>query len=107
MAAEWQCIANNEQTGVSTWILDDGEDVHIQTRQDVSKLLDENTAIRNVTESGWKGDGMHSVARVPLAMLHDNLAGIGQAVREQDDAYIAKVLNDGDYSKLRTKEGNI
>jgi hypothetical protein len=102
---EWVCWANNPESGVSTWVLDDGEDLHIQTRQDVTALLDENTAQRNIAQSGWKGDGMHSVARVPLSMLHDPNGQFLPAMQEGDDRHIAKLLNDSDYGALRTKDG--
>lgn len=107
MLNEWRCIANNPQSGVSTWIFDDGEDVHIQTRQDVSALLDENTAIRNITQSGWRGDSLHSVARIPLSMLHDPLSSLGDAVRAGDEPWLKRFLNDSNHSKLRTKEGSL
>ncbi len=105
--SEWRCIANNPASGVSTWAMDDGEHLHIQTRQDVSALLDENKAIKNLAQPGWKGDSLHSVARVPLSMLHDNNSSFGRAVLEGDDAYVTKVLNDGDFANLRTKEGRL
>lgn len=104
---EWVCIAENSQSGVSTWIMDDGEHLHLEERQDIGALLDENRAIRNVTSSGWGGDGMHSVARVPLAMAHDANGLIGGAMKAGDHDFLKKKLNDSDFEYLRTKDGNL
>ena len=107
MSGDWHCIGSNPASGVSTWIQADGDSVNIQTRQDVSALLDENTAIRNVTAQGWKGDGLHSIARIPLSMLHDVKSPLGEAVKEGDDTYVARFLNNSDFARLRTKEGRV
>lgn len=101
----WLLLAENKQSGVSTWAKYEGDDVIIQERQDVDALLDDITAQRNVAEDGWKGDGLHSVARIPLAMLHDTQDGIGRAIKAGDDDYVTKFLNDSNFGKLRTKEG--
>lgn len=104
---EWVKIAENPQSGVSTWAMSEGEDIHIQERQDLSVLLDENKALMNMSNKTWKGDKLHSVARIPLVMLHDKNSGIGEAMREGDETYIKKVLNDGDNVNLRTKGGTL
>ena len=104
----WRCVAHNPSTGVSTWIIPDGdEDVLIQERQDISALLDENTAQRNIASDNWKGDGLHSVARIPLIMAHEKDGFVHGALKAGDGDALAKFLNDGDYAKLRTKEGQL
>lgn len=101
---EWIKIDENPQSGVSTWILDDGEEVTVQTRQDMGALLDQNRAERNMKADGWQGD-WHSVARIPLAMLHDT--AMGDALRAGDDKWINGKLNDSEFANLRTKEGKL
>lgn len=106
----WQCLAYNPVSGVSTWITqdpDDPEGAIIEERQNVKALLDKNKAQRNMASDNWKGDGLHSVAKIPLVMMHDKNLGIQEAAIEGDDKYIADVLNDSDYQNLRTKEGNL
>jgi hypothetical protein len=108
--SDWVCVASNPVSGVSTWIKPDPDTpdgVLIQERQDVSALLDANKAQKNVASSNWKGDGLHSVARIPLAMLHAKDSYIGDAIREQDDKAVSRFLNDSDNEYLRTKGGNI
>lgn len=102
----WTQVEYNPLSGVSTWIKIEGEVTLVQERQDVDKLLDENTAQRNIAQAGWKGD-YHSVARIPLAMLHAKGGYLGDAMREGDDRAVSRFLNDSDNSKLRTKEGNL
>lgn len=104
---DWCCLAYNPQSGVSTWAMPDGDGVLIQERQEVSALLDENKAIRNVASETWKGDGLHSVARIPLAMAHDTNSLLGGAIKAGDTPVVNSVLNDGDFQKLRTKEGSL
>lgn len=102
----WTRVEYNPVSGVSTWIKVEGDKTLVQERQDVSKLLDENMAQRNIASGGWAGD-YHSVARIPLAMLHAKGGYIGDAVREGDDKAVARFLNDSDNGKLRTKEGRL
>lgn len=104
----WQCIAYNPLSGVSTWITQDPNDPEgalIQERQNIKALLDKNTAQRNIASDNWQGEGLHSVAKIPLVMMHDKQFGVQEAAIEGDDKYIADLLNDSDYYKLRTKEG--
>lgn len=104
----WTCVAYNPISGVSTWLKPDGdEDLLVQERQDIRALLDENQALRSIAAPDWKGDGLHSVARIPLAMLHDDQSLLGGAVMANDDKVVARLLNDSDYRKLRTKDGRI
>ena len=107
MANEWTCIAHNPQSGVSTWVTWDDEGVVIEERQDVAALLDENKALASMASDGWKGDGLHSVARAPLAMVHDDKHYLGGAMKAGDDKAVAKFLNDSENRHLRTKGGTL
>lgn len=107
----WYCIACNSVSGVSTWVTQDPDggpdDAIIQERQDIRAILDKNKAQRNMAKTGWAGEGLHSVAKVPLVMMHDKSFGIQEAAIDGDDKYIASVLNNSDYQGLRTKEGKL
>ncbi len=107
-SAGWQCVGFNPQSQVSTWIKPDGdEDMLIEERQEIGAILDHNTAARNVAEAGWKGDGLHRVAAIPMAMAHERDSFLHGALQAQDAKALAGVLNDSDFAKLRTKEGAI
>ncbi len=100
----WQCVASNPVSGVSTWVKEEDDGLLVQTRQDVSALLDKNMAQRNVAANHWRGD-YHCIAALPLEMMHST--DLGRAIQEGDDSYVDRFLNDGDNSKLRTKEGRV
>lgn len=102
----WRCIASNPQTGVSTWVKEEEDGVLVQTRQDVSALLDANRAEANVASSGWAGD-YHRIARIPVAMMHDKNQYIADAIRADDDNAVRRFLNDSDNQRLRTKGGRV
>lgn len=104
--SDWRCIAHNPASGVSTWVKEEPDGLLVQERQDISVLLDQNRAERNIASSGWKGD-YHSIARIPLAMMHEKGSALAQAVAEQDSAWVSRFLNDSDNSNLRTKEGRV
>lgn len=104
----WECVASNPETGVSTWmVFDDDGDIILQTRQEVSGLLDENRALANMASDNWAGEGMYSVARIPTEMAYDPNHILGGAMLANDDRVVRRVLNDSDYSKLRTKGGRL
>lgn len=104
---DWRCIASNPVSGVSTWIKEEADGVLVQNRQDISALLDQNKAEANIAQKGWKGDGLHSVARLPISMIHDRKSYIGQAIAESDSKAVSRFLNNSDNRSFRTKEGNI
>jgi hypothetical protein len=47
---------------------------------------------------------MYRVSTMPIH-LHERL--LGEAIRQDDQKYISKVLNDPDWSKFRTKAGRV
>lgn len=102
----WTRVEYNPLSGVSTWIKVEGEVTLVQERQDIDKLLDENAAQRNIAQAGWQGD-YHSVARIPVALLHSKDFYLGDAMRAGDEKAVSKFLNDGDNAKFRTKHGVI
>ncbi len=102
-------LSHNEAAGIKTWIVEDPDDpdgAFIQTEQDVSTLLDENQVQRNLAQDHWKGD-WHSVARVPASLAYGEGEYIHDALKEQDTPAVKKFLSDRDFSKLRTKTGNL
>ncbi len=105
-AQGFECVHRDPDTGVSTWIKPDGDGMIVQTRQDVSAILDANMAERNMARPGWKGD-YHRVASIPSVLAYEPGNPLFEAMQAQDTKFVKKVLNDGDFSKLRTKDGNL
>jgi hypothetical protein len=85
----------------------DGEKIAIETRQDVSRALDDNLRQRNAFE-GYRDRGshhMHHVAHIPNVVI-DQWMAEGLDVFNPDHAErVWKRLNDSDWRKLRTTEG--
>ncbi len=86
------------------WYCDLDEDTTITCTQYLSQpILDENQRTINDNAGKRFGDGK-VVARIPMPLYFEKLA---EARREGDEKYIKKVLNDRDYSRLRTFPGTI
>lgn len=101
---DWYLISHDPQLKRTTWQRDNGDGTSTQrTDYEVQPTIDQNTAQRNIAQSGWKGD-YHHVASVPLNVFYDQLA---EAARHHDDKYVSKWLNDRDNSAWRTKSGNV
>jgi acyl carrier protein phosphodiesterase len=82
----------------------DGEKDIFRVDQNVTSLVSENTAVRNVAEKAWRGD-WHRVASIPLNIAHDyNLV---RAHSEGDDTFVKRFLNDSGNRAWRTKSGNL
>lgn len=79
----------------------------IETRQDISDLIELNKAVVNDND-GWKGD-LHHVAHIPLVVLAD-LAKQGIVTtggQILDDARFRRWLNDRDNQVFRVKRGRV
>lgn len=93
--------------GMQEWVkTEDGKTV-LKKTADVGKELDLNAADRNSAQSGWKGD-MHKVASIPLIVVEQWWKELGSdPFAKQNRKWLIARLNSGDWSKLRTKEGNL
>ena len=72
--------------------------------QEIDPILKQNALTRSVNQGQKWGDYKPS-ASIPLT-LYEKL-GMGDAIKSRDRRYLSKILNDGDYSKLRTSEGKV
>ncbi len=102
----------DEWTGVTEYFDKIDGKVIIKRTQDVENTLDHNQ-IDRIDNTGWKGD-MHKVASVPVIvadMWREELKKQGCSnpnpfCNENRPFLIAK-LNNGDWYKLRTKDGTL
>jgi len=90
---------------------DDGRDVLVQhTQQDVEDILRRNRALYNAerrTTALRPGDEWRHVASIPLVVV-ESWAKDGAKLWESNDwRIIRRLLNDGDWSGLRTAPGRI
>lgn len=95
--------------GVATYHRFDGDNnkTIIETVQDVEPILNINAKTLSNSDPSWKGD-MHHVASIPLVIWEQWWRELGGDpwAKEHRPWLIAK-LNNKDWCKLRTKEGNL
>ncbi len=98
-------------TGTETWFHADGEgNVTIETRQDISALLEANKRLRNEFD-GYKDKGdqhFHLYASIPPVVIEmwRNQYGVDVYNPAHADG-VKKLLNDPDWRALRTTEGTV
>ena len=79
----------------------------IQTSQDVKPILDRNDALRNNGSGNWKGD-MHHIASIPMVVVQQWWKELGgDPFSKKNRPFLIKKLNDRDWYRLKTKEGNL
>lgn len=104
---DWELIEWDAATGRSVWrTYDERGNVVLRTDTPVAATIDNNTAVRNATPDGWKGD-YHRIASVPMQLLYDDNLGLNKAVLQGDDKYVSRWLNDADNRAWRTKDGRV
>jgi hypothetical protein len=102
--ASWRLLDFDPATGKTAWMkIEDDGTLKVRTVMPVDDLLDENAALRQHDSGNWAGD-MHLVSRVPMHIWQRELA---EAVKQDDQKYVSKWLNDSDHVKFRTKGGRV
>lgn len=89
--------------GSVTWMMETEDQFVTCTQTLVNPILDANQEEANNNLGKRWGDGKVA-ARIPLGLYFDKIA---PAKKAGDDAYIKRILNDSDYSKLRTFGGRV
>jgi hypothetical protein len=72
--------------------------------QDVTAIFEANAEAEKATHGQRFGD-YNRAASVPLTLMEKT--GLDQAIDGRDDRYVSKILNDSDFSKLRTSRGRV
>lgn len=102
-------LLNKSWRGHETWFHSDGDKVSIETRQDVTPILELNKKLRN--EFGGynrKGVEWYQYASIPQVIIEKWRNELGVDVFDPDHApAVRKLLNDPDWRYLRTTEGAI
>jgi len=106
--SSWRLLDFDPVTGKTDWMKLEGDvlghhKLHIKTFMPADELLALAAAERQMDTGNWQGS-MYRVSTMPIH-LHERL--LGEAIRQDDQRYISKVLNDPDWSKFRTKAGRV
>jgi hypothetical protein len=83
---------------------DQGHPRGAHVEQEVDPILEQNAITRSFNDGRKWGD-YKPAASIPLTLFEK--LGMQDAISSRDRRYISKVLNDGDYSKLRTSDGKV
>src|SRR3546814_20905436 len=101
-------LLSKNRFGVETWMHHDGETIAIETKQDVSRVLDLNKKIRNEFQ-GYKDKGehhFHLYDRIPNVVITKCLNEPGIACYDPDPSYPAATpLYSNESQSLRQTEG--
>tara|TARA_R100001086_G_scaffold234338_1_gene156558 strand:+ start:76 stop:390 length:315 start_codon:yes stop_codon:yes gene_type:complete len=97
----------DQATGITQWFHYDDTtgDIGLQTRQDVTAVIEGTKGSFNQTDERkrWKGD-VHKVASIPMVIYHE-LAKISNNFKDQ--RAVRKWLNDKDNRVFRTRPGRV
>jgi len=105
----WELFDWDPYTGRTVWHYFDGQTDHFRVDYPVDSLLKQNEIERNESERGWKGD-WHKVASVPAPLffgMGESGDGLLKALKNGDDKWVRRWLNDSDNRAWRTKEGQL
>ena len=106
----WRLVDYDPVSEISEWYLYDDTNpqkpkIHMRTIQhNVDAMLDANQSEFNAQLGARWGDGK-KVATIPTNVAA--ALGLDDALAAGDRSFIRKVLNNSDYSKLRTFKGNL
>lgn len=102
----WQLFDYDAATGRSVWVTEGDIPGQMIFRIDtpVDEILEANVEAEKATHGQRFGD-WNRAASIPLQLYHS--AGLAEAAREGDDAYLRRFLNDGDNAKFRTSRGRL
>ena len=101
---DWWLFSHDEKLGRTVWGRDNPDGTTtFRTDYRVDPTVEENKAVRNMADAGWKGD-YHRVASIPLNVYYDQIA---EAVKQDDMRFVSKWLNDSDNAAWRTKDGRV
>ena len=103
--AEWVPFSFDPVTGVKVWYADlgNGMIVHKTEYYATEELMDLNAEKRAV-QAGMNWGTGKTVASVPLNIAQEKIL---PALNQGDQAAVKRFLNDPDYKKFRTYEGQI
>jgi hypothetical protein len=103
----WSLFEEDALTGRKVWMsLDEGPPGKTLWRVEmpIDGLVDANAEAEKATH-GIRLPDWNRVASIPTNILEKTQ--LDTAIQMGDDRYVSKVLNDSDFSKLRTSRGRV
>lgn len=100
----WTLIDHDFETGRSTWMTEQDGQYVFRVDMPLHDIFDQNKDAL-VETIGRKFGDYNRVASIPHHLIYSN--GVDDAVRQHDDKWLAKFLNDPDNQKFRTSRGRV
>lgn len=102
----WVLFDDDREIGRKTYIGYDekGQMRGAHVEQEVDAIFEANAEAVKLTDGKRFGE-WNRAAGVPLTLMEKT--GLGDAIAMGDRKYMSKILNDSDYSKLRTSRGKV
>lgn len=102
----WVLFDDDREIGRKTYI---GYDDHGNPRgahveQEIDAIIEANAEAEKLTHGRRFGE-WNRAASVPLTLMEKT--GLSEAISANDQRYISRILNDADYSRLRTSRGKV
>jgi hypothetical protein len=86
----------------------EGEDAHIESRQDVEWVVEANKRFRNSEKKDWKNEHWELAAIIPnifvVKWLNERGANVLRMDNKEFSKFIARELNDSDLRYLKTQD---
>ena len=103
--SDWRLL--DVENGVASYHkLEDGKTL-IKSVQDTQSITDINQRMKNEADKGWKGD-IHHVASIPKVVWNMWWKELGgNPMAKENRKWLIARLNNKDWAKVRTKEGNL
>ncbi|NQY81955.1 MAG: hypothetical protein HRT36_02695 [Alphaproteobacteria bacterium] len=99
----FQLMERDPLTGRTVWRKEEDDKILFRTDYPVDAILDDNEERFNASLNDRYGDGK-IVASIPIGFYFAKLA---EPIREGDQKYVKRILNDREYVKFRTFGGHI
>ncbi|MEM6602512.1 MAG: hypothetical protein AAF621_00525 [Pseudomonadota bacterium] len=99
----WELIEYVPELKRSLWRYFDGERTHYRTTYETDDIIEANKQEQNLT-AGQRWGEWRIVASIPAGLFFEHL---GEAVKNRDERYVSKYLNDADNRDFRTFLGTV
>lgn len=107
MSGEWRLITRTFY-GADVWWRNNGDGTFtVRETQDVESILDNNRAMSLHNDGYSKDRTLRRAASIPMTIIADYRSNGVNLLHPDNSEDLKKIMNDGDYSKIRTAPGRI
>jgi len=100
----WLLMEHDHATGRSVWMTLQDDKYVFRVDMPLDDIFDVNREAEAVTHGQAFGD-WNRIASVPHHLVHKT--GLAEALKQDDNAHLARFFNDSDNRKFRTSRGSV